>query len=194
MSPQVKPREVASLPAMIRTARLLLRDWKDEDLEPFAALNLDPAVREFFPSLETREESAAGMARARAHLAERGYGMWAAEVPGVAPFIGFIGLHFPHLPPPFEPKVEIGWRLAKEHWGHGYATEGALASLKWGFEVSKLEEIVAMTAVTNKRSWSVMEKLGMQRADDFNHPGVPAGHPLERHVMYRLSRSEWIQR
>jgi len=173
---------------VITTTRLCLREWRDADLAAWAALNADPRVREFFPSTMTFDESARSLAQIREHFARHGYGPWAAEVIGGAPFIGFIGLSVPPFDLPFMPCVEVGYRLAFEHWGKGYATEGARAALAFGFESLGLKEIVAMTAVSNLRSRHVMEKLGMTRdpIDDFDHPNVPAGHPLRRHVLYRL--------
>jgi len=179
---------------MLTTERLRLREWRDDDLAPYAALNADPRVREFFPGTMTLEESAASMAQIREHFARHGYGPWAVEVIDVAraaPFIGFIGLSIPPFDAPFMPRVEVGYRLAFDHWGQGYATEGARAALAFGFESLGLDEIVAMTAVRNARSRHVMEKLGMTRdpADDFDHPNLPEGHPLQRHVLYRIGKS-----
>jgi RimJ/RimL family protein N-acetyltransferase len=175
----------------LTTERLVLRPWRDDDLAPFAALNADPAVMEHFPATLSRAESDAAAALIRAGLEERGFGWWAVEVPGVAPFIGFIGLSVPafnaHFLPPGREVVEIGWRLARDHWGRGYATEGAREALRFGFEDLGLAEIVAFTAVGNTRSRAVMRRLGMTHdpADDFDHPGIPPGHRLSRHVLYR---------
>jgi RimJ/RimL family protein N-acetyltransferase len=176
-------------PLELETPRLRLRAWRDSDRAPFAALNADPRVMEFFPSTQTREESDAAAELIRSRMAELGWGLWAAEVPGVSPFIGFIGLNVvaPHYP--VEPKVEIGWRLAAEHWGKGYATEGARAALAAGFERLGFPEIVAYTAVKNARSRAVMEKIGMRfTGETFEHPNIAAGHPLRTHVLYRLKR------
>jgi RimJ/RimL family protein N-acetyltransferase len=172
---------------LIRTTRLVLREWRDADLEPFAALNADPRVREYFPSVLDRAESDASVARIRAHFAEHGFGFWAIEVPGVADFVGMCGLAHAHFDAPFTPCVEIGWRVAHEHWGQGYATEAARGALDYGFRTLQLPEIVAFAVVTNTKSRRVMEKIGMtyDPADDFDHPALPAGHPLRRHVLYR---------
>jgi RimJ/RimL family protein N-acetyltransferase len=153
-------------------------------------MNADPRVMEFFPGPLTRQETEAMLGRIRDHFAQRGFGLWAVEVPGVADFIGFIGLMVPRFEAHFTPCVEVGWRLAFEHWGHGYATEGARAALEFGFQRLGLEEIVSMTVPANRRSWHVMEKLGMTRSpdDDFDHPLLPEGHPLRRHILYRLRR------
>lgn len=151
---------------------------------------------EHFPETLTRAQSDALVERLERHFDERGYGLWAVELPGSAPFIGFVGLKFPHLPPPFEPKVEVGWRLAAEHWGHGYATEGARAALRLAFGPLGFSEVVSLTARGNLRSRRVMERLGMSHSekDDFEHPSLPAGHPLRRHVLYRLARAELLRR
>jgi RimJ/RimL family protein N-acetyltransferase len=177
------------VPSLLFTERLILRQWQESDREPWARLNADPQVREFFPRCLTRDESDAAVNGAREWIETRGWGSWAAEVRGGPPFIGFVGLSEPG----FRPGVEIGWRLAREHWGHGYASEAALASLRFGFEKLTLEEIVAFTVPLNERSRRVMERIGMSRdpADDFDHPRIEPGHPLRRHVLYRMKRSDW---
>lgn len=171
----------------IETERLLLRPWRESDLAPFAALNADPDVMEFLPSILTREESDAFAARIRAHFEERGYGLWAVEVVDTAPFVGFVGLAHPPFDTPFTPCVEICWRLAREHWGNGYATEAALGALAFGFGELGLQEIVSFTVPANVKSRRVMERIGMVRdpLDDFDHPALPEGDPLRRHVLYR---------
>lgn len=178
---------------MLRTDRLLLRRWRDEDLAPFAALNADPVVMEHFPALLTRAESDDMVARIEATFEAEGYGLWAVEVTATGRFAGFIGLWPATFDAPFTPAVEVGWRLAHEHWGHGYAPEGARAALDEGFRHLGLEEVVSMTTVANDRSRRVMEKLGMTRdpVDDFEHPKVPVGHPVRPHVLYRLTRAAW---
>ncbi|MFN7570633.1 MAG: GNAT family N-acetyltransferase [Betaproteobacteria bacterium] len=166
--------------------RVLLRPWRDDDLDDFAALNADPQVMEFFPAMLTREETAAALARVRAKIAERGWGWWCLELDGRC--AGFVGLSEPNFEAHFTPCVEVGWRLAHRYWGRGYAVEGARLALAYGFEVLGLAEIVAFTAQGNRRSRRVMEKLGMTHdpGDDFDHPRLPAGHVLRRHVLYRL--------
>jgi RimJ/RimL family protein N-acetyltransferase len=131
--------------------------------------------------------------RIREHFEAHGYGIWAAELPGVASFIGFIGLAIPGFEAHFTPCVEIGWRLARAHWGQGYASEGALAALDFGFDRLGLKEIVSFTTTTNLRSRRVMERIGMARraGDDFDHPNLPESHPLRRHVLYRIGREQW---
>jgi len=173
--------------ACLRTERLVLRDWRDDDLAPFAALNADPRVTEFLPGPLTRAESDALAARIRGALARYGFGAWAVEVMGGAPFIGFVGLSVPLFAAAFTPCTEIAWRLAAEHWGRGYATEAAGAALAYGFEQLGLEEIVAFTTAGNTRSRAVMERLGMTRspADDFEHPSLAHDDPLRPHVLYR---------
>ncbi len=175
---------------MIRTDRLLLRQWHTDDLEPFAALNADPEVMRYFPSVLDRARSDALAERARSHLEEHGWGLWAVETDDHG-FIGFVGLVRQDFPAHFTPAIEVGWRLTRDAWGHGYATEAALAAVRFGFDQLALDEIVSMTAVGNIRSRSVMERLGMTRdpADDFDHPRVPLGHPIRAHVLYRVSRS-----
>lgn len=182
-----------SEPFEIRTPRLLIRSWRDEDFEPYAAMNADARVMEYFPSVLSREESRVRFARGGARLAERGYGLWPVEVAGEAQFIGIVGLTDPDFAAPFQPAVEIGWRLAAAHWGRGYATEAARAVLAWGFERLALAEIVSFTTGANVRSRRVMEKLGMRRspADDFLHPLIAEGHPLRPHVLYRLARGDF---
>jgi RimJ/RimL family protein N-acetyltransferase len=174
----------------LRTERLLLRAFRDEDLAPFAAINADPKVTEHLPGPLTLGESDAMVARIRAHHEARGYGLWAVEVVGEAPFIGFVGLTVPRFTARFTPCVEVGWRLASSHWSKGYATEGARAAVAFGFEEVGLDEIVSFTVPENQASRRVMEKLGMQRAaeDDFDHPSLPEGHRLRRHVLYRLKK------
>ena len=176
---------------MIHTERLLLRQWRDEDFEPFAEMNADPIVMEFFPSVLGRDESHAAAEGNRKQIDQHGWGLWAVEVVGSAEFIGFTGLwSVPAAEFPFAPAVEIGWRLARPYWGRGYATEAASAARDFAFSDLALGEIVSMTSVQNTRSRRVMEKLGMTRdlVDDFDHPRVPDGHPLRRHVLYRLRR------
>lgn len=177
----------------LTTDRLLLRQWKDSDYEPFAALNADPAVMEHFPAPMTREASDALIDRHRAWMDERGFGLWAVEVRETGQFIGFTGLAVPKFEAHFTPALEVGWRLAKAAWGKGYASEGGRASLAYAFGQAGLEEVVSFTATTNKPSQRVMERIGMthDEADDFDHPNLEKGHRLERHVLYRINRAQW---
>jgi RimJ/RimL family protein N-acetyltransferase len=177
------------------TPRLWLRAWRDSDCEPFASLNADARVMEHLGAPLSRAESDAFVDRIRARFAHNGFGLWAVEVKGGAPFIGFVGLNIPSFQAHFTPCVEIGWRLSAAHWGHGYATEGARATLDFAFDQRHLEEVVAFTVPANIRSRHVMERLGMRRdpTGDFDHPGLPSGHPLSRHVLYRIGRADWLQ-
>ena len=174
----------------LHTERLFLRQWRPSDRAPFAALNADPRVMAYFPAPLARDESDALVTRIEAHFAEHGFGLWAVEIPHVTPFAGFIGLAIPRFTAHFTPCVEIGWRLAAAYWGKGYATEGARAVLTFGFETVGLSEIVSFTVPANRRSRRVMERIGMTHtpADDFDHPALPEGHPLRRHVLYRCTR------
>ena len=182
--------DLAAEVPVLATERLLLRGWREEDLEPFAALNADPRVMEHFPSTMTREESDAFvLERILPHFAERGFGLWAVDVQGVAPFVGFVGLNVPSFDAHFTPCVEIGWRLSAPSWGKGYATEAARAAIAYGFEEAGLDEIVSFTVPANRRSVAVMERLGMRFDGEFDHPRLPEGHPLRRHVLYRLERA-----
>jgi RimJ/RimL family protein N-acetyltransferase len=188
--------EARQLPPTVVTARLILRPWRQEDRAPFAALNADPQVMEHFPGCLDRTRSDEVAAKISERLLERGFGFWAAEAPGVSEFIGFIGLSRPMFQTHFTPCVEIGWRLARQYWGHGYATEGACASLRFAFEQLQLDEVVSYTVPGNWRSRRVMDRLGMTHtpADNFEHPEVPIGHPIRPHVLYRLRRIDWPKR
>jgi RimJ/RimL family protein N-acetyltransferase len=172
----------------LRTERLLLRGWLEADHPAFAALNADPEVMRHFPATLTREESDAMADRIARAFDERSWGLWAVEHQG--DFLGFAGLSVPRFEAHFTPAVEIGWRLAKHAWGHGYATEAARAVLRFAFDELGLEEVVSFTTVENARSRAVMERIGMTHdpADDFDHPGIPVGSPLRRHVLYRAPR------
>jgi RimJ/RimL family protein N-acetyltransferase len=172
---------------VLRTDRLLLRGWHEDDLEPFAELNADPRVMEHFVAPLTHEQSDSFVRdRIVPGFVERGYGLWAVEVPHGARFIGFVGLSDPRFSAWFTPCTEVGWRLARGHWGRGYATEAARAAVAFGFDEVGLDELVSFTAPANTRSIAVMERLGMSLAGEFEHPSVPAGHPLRRHLLYRL--------
>jgi RimJ/RimL family protein N-acetyltransferase len=172
----------------LRTAKLLLRGWTESDAEPFARLNADPLVMKHFSSTLSRQESDATIGRINTHLDVYGFGLWAVEVPHVAPFIGFVGLMVPRFDTHFTPCVEIGWRIDAEFWNRGYATEGAMAALEFAFKVLRLEEIVAMTIPENAASRRVMEKIGMtyNPEDDFDHPLSLNDDRTRRHVLYRV--------
>ena len=171
-----------------RTGRLRLRQWTAADREPFARLNADALVMKYFSTMLSRATSDALADVIEDHIAQHGWGLWAVEVPGVTPFAGFTGLWPATFEAHFTPAVEVGWRLTRSAWGHGYATEAALAALDYAFSVAELDEIVSMTAVTNVRSQRVMQRIGMTHdpADDFEHPNVPDGHRVKPHVLYRI--------
>lgn len=177
----------------MRTDRLLLRRWREEDREPFAAINADPAVMEHFPSTLTAGQSDAMVDRIEASFAEHGFGLWVVELAATGEFLGYTGLSarpwYAHL----TPAVEVGWRLARQAWGRGYASEAARRALEFGFTAAGLAEIASVTTPANQRSIAVMCRLGMTRdpADDFDHPNIEPGHPLRRHVLYRITAHRW---
>ena len=173
-----------------RTDRLLLRPWRESDTEPFAALNADPLVMEYMAKTLGRGKSDAFVARIRAHFERHGFGFWAVEAPGAAELVGLVGLARPAFEVHFTPCVEVGWRLDRDYWGRGYATEAARASIRYGFERFGLDQIVAFTVPANIRSRAVMERIGMTRSadDDFDHPALPEWNALRRHVLYRIRK------
>lgn len=175
----------------LTTERLVLRAWRDDDVDAFAAMNADPVVMEHFPSTLTRVQTDDLVARIERHFEDHGFGLWAVEVRGGAPFIGFVGLALPNFEAFFTPAVEVGWRLAKDHWGQGYATEGAREAVRFGFEDAALAEIVSFTVLANERSQGVMRRLGLSKDGEFDHPNLPGRHPMRRHVLYRLTRADW---
>ncbi len=187
-----------SAPIELHTERLLLRTWRDDDLRPFAEMVADAEVMRFFPATQSTAEAAALMARVRAHFAEHGFGLWALERKDNGAFIGFTGLGRVGFEAPFcradGPTIEIGWRLSRDSWRQGFASEAARASLACAFERLELPEVVAFTVPANAASRGVMERIGMRRdpADDFQHPNLPAGHPLRAHVLYRIGRQTWL--
>jgi len=174
----------------IRTPQLLLREWRDDDVEPFAAMSADPEVMAHLPALPDRDAAATWIVRMKAHFVENGFAYWAVELPNETPFIGAVGLTVVRFPAPFTPAVEVGWRLARSYWGRGLATEAARAAIDDGFFRLGLTEIVAFTAPENRRSWRVMERLGMTRdpAEDFDFPHYPEGDPRRLAILYRLRR------
>lgn len=165
--------------------QITLRQWRDSDLEPYAAMNRDPEVMRFFPAPLTADQSRASLERQRRLIAERGWGLWAVDVDGE--FAGFAGLSVPTFEAPFMPCVEIGWRLRREFWGRSIGFRAARQALAHGFDTVGLAEIVSFTAAINQRSRRLMERLGLTRdpADDFEHPSIPVGHALRHHVLYR---------
>jgi RimJ/RimL family protein N-acetyltransferase len=176
--------------AELTTDRLLLRRWRDSDRASFAALNADPSVTEHLTATLSREESDALIDRIEAAFDRLGFGLWAVEVVATGDLAGFVGLAIPSFDAHFMPAVEVGWRLAREHWGRGYATEAGREAMRFGFDVAGLEQIVSFTVPDNVRSRRVMERLGMTHdpKDDFDHPRFPDGHRLRRHVLYRKTR------
>ena len=181
------------MPLALRTPRLLLRPWREADVDAFAAMFDDPAVMAFLLPAKDRAAIEAIVGRVRAHFEQHGYGWWAAELRETGAFIGFVGLSHIPFEAHFTPAVEVGWRLASAHWGKGYATEGARAALEVAFTQLGLSEIVSITVPANQRSWRVMERIGMTHdpGDDFDHPRVPDGNPMKRHVLYRIDRARW---
>ena len=175
------------------TPRLRLRQWRESDRSPFASMAEDPQVMEFLLPLPTRADSDALIDRIKGRIGENGWGLWAIEHKASGEFIGFTGLNVPLATLPFSPCVEIGWRLARQAWGQGFATEAARGALQVGFDRLGLDEIVAFTAVGNLRSAAVMDRLGMHEDVDgaFDHPVVPEGHALRRHRLYRIGRATW---
>jgi len=177
-------------PPAVETPRLLLRQWRDADLDTWAEMNADPRVMEFFPHLLDRANSNEAASKMRARIDRDGYGLWAVEIKQTGAFAGLIGLNEMAPDIPVTPRREVGWRLAFNAWGHGYATEGAQAALRFAFEELDWPEVVAVTATINERSQRVMRRLGMVRdpGADFDHPRVPEGSRLRRHVLYRIDR------
>ena len=176
-------------PLELHTRRCVLRQWQDSDFEPWARMNADPEVRRYFPEVLDAEQAGAEARRCRDAIAQRGWGMWALEIPGEFQFAGFVGLQVPHFDAPFVPAVEIGWRLARTAWGRGLATEAARAALDFAFDRLALAEVIAMAVPANAASRRVMDRLDMRRdmAGDFDHPRVTTGHPLCRHVLDRTA-------
>ena len=176
----------------IETPRLRMRQWRESDREPFAAMNADPAVVEFFASPPLRAASDASIDAWQAQFAAQGWSNWAVELRESQEFIGFTGLSVPRRTFSFSPCVEVGWRLARKFWGEGFATEAARAALRVAFERLALPEVVSFTAVGNLRSRAVMERIGMYDTNqDFEHPGITEGHPLRLHCLYRITGVQW---
>src|SRR5476651_1656089 len=179
----------------LESARLVLRQWSDADLPEFARMCADPQVMRYLPTVLSRLESAALIGRIRGHFAEYGFGLWALQRKDSGEFIGLTGLLNVSFEAPFTPAVEIGWRLAREHWGLGYASEAAWTALRCGFDRLALKEVVAFTTQTNLPSEKVMQAIGMHHdsANDFEHPRLAVDHPLRHHVLYRITREQWLQ-
>ena len=177
----------------IHTERLVLRRWKEQDGDAFAAINSDPEVMEHFPGVLSREESDQMILRMELHFEEFGYGLWAVDIRWADRLIGFCGLSVPTFHTHFTPAVEIGWRFARDVWGNGYATEAARAAVDFGFEHADLEQILSWTIPANERSQGVMTRLGMKRAPDldFDHPRFLDDDRLRHHIVYRITREDW---
>jgi RimJ/RimL family protein N-acetyltransferase len=192
-------RPTCSPPSMsaaveLRTERLLLRQWREEDKGPFAALNADPLVMRYFASTQSRAQSDRSIAVWAQELDERGWSNWAVEHLTDGRFMGFVGLTIPRRALPFMPCVEIGYRLARKHWGNGFATEAGREVLRFAFDVLGLLEVVSFTSKLNLPSQAVMQRLGMSDVhEDFEHPALPEGSPLRLHVLYRLARGRWAE-
>ena len=185
---------------ILTTHRLVLRTWKQSDIAKMAAINADPVVMEYFPSAQDLKATKKLIEHINNHYAEYGYALYAVEIQESGEFIGFVGLNvpsfeIPNFSPTSEPVVEIGWCLASRSWGQGFATEAAGAVLHYAFTHLKLDEVVSFTSVSNVKSRRVMEKIGLQHdeKDDFNHPKLDKNSPLSRHVLYRLTRDDYLK-
>lgn len=181
---------------VIETERLILRTWKDEDALAYFHINQDPKVIEYLLGPLTMQEVHDFMAAANRQSEERGHTLWAAELKSTAELIGFVGLQYTSWPAHFTPAVEVGWRLGSQHWGRGYATEAANASLAYAFNECALSQIVSFTVPANVRSIRCMERIGLTRESqgDFAHPKLPTSHPLSQHVLYKISAEDWNAR
>jgi len=176
----------------LKTERLLLRQWRKSDFVDFALLNADPVVMEFFPNVLSEDESNTLANKIESLIAERGWGFWAVEHISNKVFIGFVGLHEPHYELPFNPCVEIGWRLARQYWGKGYATEAGKAALEFAFNHLKLNEVYSFAVVDNMKSIAVMERLKLKNTlSNFEHPMIPENSPLREHVLYKIDKASW---
>ncbi len=176
----------------LKTERLILRQWKQSDFVPFANMNADSEVMEYYPSTLSNEESDAMAEQIKALITERSWGFWAVETIVDGQFIGFVGLHKPTYDLPVSPCIEIGWRLGREFWGNGYATEAAKEAMRFAFSELGLDKIYSFASVSNEKSWKVMGRLGMtDTGDNFDHPIIPEGHALREHVLYKITREEW---
>lgn len=175
----------------LQTPRLILRQWRQDDLPAYTDICADPDVMAYYPSVLSSQESAAQLQRFQNDIAEQGWGFWALEYKPENKLIGFTGLQKPHYPLPVSPCTEIGWRLDKAYWGRGLACEAANASLVFAFEQLKLDAIYSFTACSNQRSEALMKRLGMHYLQTFEHPLLPEGSSLRKHVLYRIGRVEW---
>jgi RimJ/RimL family protein N-acetyltransferase len=183
-----------TLPKLLNTQRLTLRRWQESDFAPFAAMNADPEIMQYFPAVLNAEQTKTMIEKIEASFDKKGFGLWAIEVNDTKKFVGFAGLSEPNFVAPFTPCVEIGWRVATEFWGQGYAPEAAKEILTDAFKRLNLSEVVSFTAKANSNSIRVMRKLGMTRTpeDDFFHPSIDKEDRLAEHVLYRLSKKQWL--
>ena len=172
-----------------RTERLIIRDWKDEDITPFTEMNSDPEVMKYFPSALTPEKSLEFFERITAAIKEKGYGLFAAELAETNELIGFVGFAGPRFEAWFTPCIEIGWRLRKKFWGRALAPEGAAACLEMGFNEFGFADIFSFTSEINAPSRRVMEKIGLSHIGDFDHPNIPEGNALRKHVLYKIDKA-----
>lgn len=176
----------------VQTQRVILRQWRAEDRPLFAAMNADPQVMEFFPSTLDTSQSDALVDRFSGDIESSGWGFWAAERIDTNEFIGFIGINYSADGLPFAPCVDIGWRLARQHWGLGLASEGARGAMDYAFGQANLSQLVSMTPICNKSSERVMQKLGMvKQTMNFMHPALPDDHPLQEHLLYSITNKQW---
>lgn len=177
----------------MRTARLVLREWAEADRAAFVAMHADRVVMDLMPSVLSKSQCDVLIERNLLHFAQHGFGLWSVEVPEGQPFIGYVGLVHTPFVAPFTPCVELAWMLARDHWGNGYALEAARSVIERAFGPLGLQELVAFTVPENTRSRRLMERLGMthDEREDFEHPRLPTGHPLRRHVLYRLRNTSW---
>ena len=185
---------MATYSKLLQTKRLTMRQWRDADREPFAAMNADSAVMRYFPAALDRSQSDALVDRFASSIDRNGWGFWAVEISGTGKFIGFVGLNVPSVQFPFSPCTEVGWRLASSAWGHGYATEAAVAALSFGFKELQLEKIVSFTAVINAPSIAVMRRLKMREMGHFDHPSLNPESDLRRHALFEIKSTAPIPR
>jgi RimJ/RimL family protein N-acetyltransferase len=180
----------------LQTARLVLREWRDDDVAPFSVMSTNPLVMQYLTKLPDESAIERWVDNVRAHFRLHGFGLWAIEIPGIAPFVGFAGLTVVPYEAHFTPAIEVAWRLSPEYWRKGLVTEAATAALNVGFRSLEFQEIVANAAINNSASIRVMERLGMNRNpdDDFDHPLKPQQDPLRRQVLFRIHRKEWLTR
>ncbi|WP_455207895.1 GNAT family N-acetyltransferase [Kaarinaea lacus] len=175
-----------------QTERLKLRQWEKADFPGFASINADPDVMKYYPNVLSEAQSNAMAQKFESLIDARGWGFWAVEKTDDQQFIGFVGLHEPAYDLPVTPCVEIGWRLGKEYWGNGYATEAAIACLEIAFKRLHIPEVYSFTPVSNKKSQAVMERIGMVNTNkNFEHPMIPENHPLREHYLYKADRESW---